>query len=268
MGAHFLGSAAGKGLLAWGADLPAVRRYDEQWRVLDTLPYPILRRAAQLASGWMLLAHYGYGVVLARPGATPPTGLPLRPGDDLFLDLSETEDGRRALLLETGGHLWWADDVEGGAPPRLRRWLDRPAAKAVAVSGDGAVAAVGERGAIELFDAATGATRLRFEDDPGQVIDDLALSRDGALVAVGGLDHHARLYSGKDGRLLALLRGHQGRVAKVSFSRDGRTLTTASWDGSARNWDVRALTRPAEEMRREIEQAWGLDLAAVTRGGH
>src|SRR5262249_59722356 len=37
---------------------------------------------------------------------------------------------------------------------------------------------------------------------------------------------------------VAKLKGHEDRVLALSFSRDGRTLATGSWDQSAKLWDV------------------------------
>ncbi|GIW81457.1 MAG: hypothetical protein KatS3mg105_3264 [Gemmatales bacterium] len=37
---------------------------------------------------------------------------------------------------------------------------------------------------------------------------------------------------------LAVLAGHKAAVMSVSFSPDGKTIVTGSWDGSARLWDL------------------------------
>ena len=42
----------------------------------------------------------------------------------------------------------------------------------------------------------------------------------------------------KTGRLLAVLRGHQGSAYGVSYSSDGRRIATASADNTVRIWDA------------------------------
>ncbi len=47
-----------------------------------------------------------------------------------------------------------------------------------------------------------------------------------------------RVWDVATGAVLAVLQGHSGRVADISFSPDGRSLLSASDDGSARLWDA------------------------------
>ena len=47
------------------------------------------------------------------------------------------------------------------------------------------------------------------------------------------------------GQLLAILKGHTGRVTSAVFSPDGQRILTASWDGTARQYLVRS-----EDLRR------------------
>jgi len=61
------------------------------------------------------------------------------------------------------------------------------------------------------------------------------------LEAPGGVD--AVLAAAGDVRALAVLRGHTAEVTGVAFARDGRTLVSASWDGSIRLSDARTRKR-------------------------
>ena len=66
---------------------------------------------------------------------------------------------------------------------------------------------------------------LRIAFDPNQ-----------QLFATAGADGTARLFDGE--KFLFALAGHTNRVSNIAFSRDGHRVATASWDGSAKVWDV------------------------------
>jgi WD40 repeat protein len=68
----------------------------------------------------------------------------------------------------------------------------------------------------------------------------LAVSLDGSLAASsseqsgGAID----LWQVRQRRHLATLKGHEHRVVSLTFSPDGKTLASASWDGKLGLWDV------------------------------
>ena len=66
----------------------------------------------------------------------------------------------------------------------------------------------------------------------------LGYSPDSTKLAIGGVRGDAHLYNAETGVLLAELIGHTGWIEKVIFNPDGRTLLTASKDGTARIWDA------------------------------
>ena len=46
----------------------------------------------------------------------------------------------------------------------------------------------------------------------------------------------------ENGKELAVLQGHTGRVNSAAFSNDGTRVVTTSWDGTARIWDAESAT--------------------------
>jgi len=68
------------------------------------------------------------------------------------------------------------------------------------------------------------------------------------------------VWDAETGALRAVLSGHAARVSAVDFSRDGATLATASWDGTARLWDLATLDASVESLVHDAEVTWGLTL--------
>ena len=60
---------------------------------------------------------------------------------------------------------------------------------------------------------------------------------DGRRILTASADKTARLWS-REGKLLATLSGHTGKITKAAFAPGGGRILTASTDGTARVWDI------------------------------
>ena len=80
------------------------------------------------------------------------------------------------------------------------------------------------------------------------VVNSVAFSPDGTLLASGSEDNTVRLWRVADGALLYTLEGHTDWITSVAFSPDGTLLASASGDGTVRLWQVSngALLRTLE----------------------
>jgi WD40 repeat protein/DNA-binding SARP family transcriptional activator/energy-coupling factor transporter ATP-binding protein EcfA2 len=103
----------------------------------------------------------------------------------------------------------------------------------VAFSPDGSTLYASGAGPAVAFDLATGAP-LRTFDGLGA----LALSPDGAAIAIRTSLTEVGLFDTSTGRLLAELVGHHGTITAAAFSADTELVATASNDGSAAVWAV------------------------------
>jgi WD40 repeat protein/serine/threonine protein kinase len=81
---------------------------------------------------------------------------------------------------------------------------------------------------------------------PDPWIHAVAFSPDGRLLAVGTSGSVIMLFRVDDREPVAALKGHDDAVVALMFSPDGRRLLTASYDKTARVWDVSEPTRPRE----------------------
>ena len=69
-------------------------------------------------------------------------------------------------------------------------------------------------------------------------VEKVTFSPDGQLILTASDDQTARLWSSADGKLIATLTGHTGKVIVAIFSPDGQRVVTTSLDHTARVWSA------------------------------
>lgn len=196
-----------------------------------------MRRLLWLADGALVGTNMVEGIERWADPDTPPVRL--QP-EVAFIDL-EGADGGGVALSEDGG--FWRIDAES-----VQRVSSRPGA----IAGDAAAGRTAVAGESTLW-----ISGLPPIEVPGAGFRDLAFSPDGARVATGGIDGRLRVWDSQTGALLLEGAGHAERIAALEFSPSGDLLVTASWDHSARFWDLGVVDAPATSLVDAVVEAWG-----------
>lgn len=92
---------------------------------------------------------------------------------------------------------------------------------------------------IRLWDMSTGLLQLEFESN--EVVQSLAYSPDGQLLASGGSyqSNQVRLWDAASGLLLRNLEGHTSGVTQLLFAPGNQFLVSGTYDGILRIWGIR-----------------------------
>lgn len=127
-------------------------------------------------------------------------------------------------------------DVESGAE---RCTIPAKGAFQIAVSPDGRTLYAGGWGeVITVWDIATGG-KLRSFDEESRVVNRMALSPDGSLLASAAtFNEPILLWNSSTGRLLRSFSGHTDSITDLAFSPDGKLLFSASRDVTIMIWET------------------------------
>ncbi|MGQ0574635.1 MAG: pentapeptide repeat-containing protein [Pseudonocardia sp.] len=121
--------------------------------------------------------------------------------------------------------------------------LERLAWASFAPAGERLVTVTNDR-RLNLWDLATGKVERNIDVESAPVWA-IAFSPSGQIVATADDDDTVRLWWGPTGRLLHVLREHRGRVRSIAFSADGALVATGCDDRVVRLWNARKGTQVA-----------------------
>ncbi|BAY60488.1 WD-repeat protein [Calothrix brevissima NIES-22] len=113
----------------------------------------------------------------------------------------------------------------------------------------------GSGNAINLWNINNGKFLRSF--DAQSLINDVAISADGKILAIGIRDKAIKLWNVSTGKLINTLTGHTGEVRAVAFSLDGKTLASGSQDGSIKLWNV-STGKLMSTFMAQKEQVWSV----------
>ena len=176
---------------------------------------------------------------------------------DTFVDTAVLSPDGHALVTTTRGRnlRWWnwragtsvpiSKEVQEDASARegrpggggLRNLLLLGDARLHFARDGRTLVALQRGGNVLVWDVATQKARFDFKME-SQPSSESALSADGAVLAVGGVDDSIQLYDTATGEVLGACLGHKQNVSSLTFSPDGKTLASASDDSTLKFWNV------------------------------
>lgn len=176
------------------------------------------------------------------------------------------ESGTRLLTtsFDYSAIVWTDKEGKGRGESGLRLIGHEAAVNDGRFLGDHHAVTVGDDSHLILWDLKTGKVLHRFEGR-GEKVLAVDVSPDGRYAAVASWENEARLYDLKASppKLAFVLDQHRGNVNSVAFSKDGRQLFTASYDGGIRQFDVET----GAFLREIINLGWGVNVLKVLPDG-
>jgi WD40 repeat protein len=178
--------------------------------------------------------------------------------------LAFSPDGRMAVSgsRDRGLRLWSLETGESLHPPFNGHGGEVLAA---ALSPDGrSLFSAGADGRLRVWDMLIGQGRdLLAQARP---ITALNLSRDGKFLVAGDSDGRLKIIDAEAGRVAAAWRGHEGAVARLAWSEDGRRLLSGGQDGGLRWWGVDGQKIGEAQAQQPIRQAGWLAQGGLAYG--
>lgn len=101
----------------------------------------------------------------------------------------------------------------------------------------------------------------------GAVIHRVAISPDGATIAVASADHRIYLLDRRTRQIARVLRGHRDQVLAVAFSPDGKNLASSGWDGSLLLWSLANADAAPRRLGAHAKQRSGTWTVAFSPDG-
>lgn len=182
--------------------------------------------------------------------------------------LSFTADGKTLLSVSSLGTVraWDAQTWK-----ELTTWqlAGEPHEKSWVTFGPDSTLVTHQENVLQFWNGISGEQKTQMRLSEEIVPTCAAFSRKGDILATATTDHRLHLIELGTGKTRTML-GHLDRVADLAFCPDGKTLASASWDGSVRLWSLASAQEVAAfsgHRGRVLVVAFAPDGATLAAGG-
>ncbi|MGF1932867.1 MAG: AAA-like domain-containing protein [Nostoc sp. ChiQUE02] len=238
----------------------------------------------------MLIATGGEDGTVKLMNSKGQEPLKFQAHEQRILSIDVNQDAKKLATGSTNGSLKVWDISDHKSAHKLAEFLTgQGSVNNVRFIGDDEIATSGEDGTVRFWDLSTKEEKLKkikahercnknvptpaIECDIYQpTIKSLNFSPIRNQIATAGDDGLAKLWQ-LDGRLVATLAGHKGRVNSIAFSPDGEIIATSGDDGTIKLWNstgqkLREFTANSEGVETvRFSQNNGEILAAANKNG-
>jgi WD40 repeat protein len=149
----------------------------------------------------------------------------------LFCGVSALATESQPLLLPQGEQF---DNINA----LLANIMPRKPVLAVDFSPDGQILASSFDDTVYLWDIPSGRELKRLKGESDEVVNAVAFSADGKILAAGASDDSVYIWHIQSGKQLKRLAGHSDDVMAVAFSPDSKMLASSAVDGTVYLWDM------------------------------
>jgi WD40 repeat protein len=198
-------------------------------------------------------AAYGRDLFVGANIRQPDSVRPVSDHTSPIISLAISRNGTRLVSGDYSGEIVLRDATDG----RVIRRFHNPRPLSLALSADGSLIFAGMHdGALFVWDAGSG--NLLGTRAFGDGINSMSISPDGSALALALAvrDGVVKIWEPATGKFRGDLRGHHDEVTRVVWSRDGKSVLTASRDQTACLWSsTGALLRTFRGHLGDVEAA-------------
>jgi WD40 repeat protein/energy-coupling factor transporter ATP-binding protein EcfA2 len=129
--------------------------------------------------------------------------------------------------------------------------------RTLSVSPDGLSIAGGtEKGQVILWSLLNNSSEALFTTKKNKIVNSVSFSNDGKLIAVGDDAGVLRIWDVSQRKIVNVLTSHKARINDVKFSKDDHFLSSASFDGSIKVWNMRKLNDQPVVLKDHSSWVW------------